>query len=267
MVPERLPPPQGKAMSKMSAKVKTTKSMGNRPVVRCDPQAVGMCPKRLGRVQDVVRRYIDEGRVAGVLTLAARRGRIAHLECAGLMDLEARRAMREDAIFRIYSMSKIVTSAAALMLMEEGRFLLNEPVSHFLPEFKDLRVAVKGADGQTELIRPRREVTIHDLLTHTAGMNYDLYFEARDAGMTIKQFIQEYCKRPLIRQPGETWEYSVGVDLLGRLIEVLSGMTFDEFLQKRVFAPLGMTDTAFWVPPGKVDRFAAMYKPDEDRSE
>jgi CubicO group peptidase (beta-lactamase class C family) len=249
-------------MSKTSAKAKTTKSQANWPVERCEPQAVGMCPKRLERVHDVVRRYVDEGRVSGVLTMVARRGRLAHLECAGLMDLEARRPMSEDAIFRIYSMSKIITSVAALMLMEEGRFLLNEPVSHFLPEFKDLRVAVKGADGLDELVRPRREVTFHDLLTHTAGMNYDLYFEARDAGMTIQQFSEEYCKRPLKRQPGELWEYSVAVELLGRVIEVISGMAFDEFLQKRVFAPLGMTDTAFWAPPEKADRLAAMYKPD-----
>jgi len=233
------------------------------PLERCEPQAVGMCPRRLGRVGELIGRYIEEGRIAGAVTLAARRGRIAHLQCHGLMDLEKRIPMRDDAIFRIYSMTKIVTSAAVLMLVEEGRFLLAQPVSQFLPEFKQLRVAVKGADGQEELVRPRRELTVHDLLTHTGGLSYDLIHEARDQGWTLKRFVEEFCRRPLRRHPGELWDYSAATDCLGRLVEVVGGKPFEDFLQERIFGPLGMADTAFWVPPDKADRLAAWYKPDE----
>ena len=174
------------------------------PVERVEPESVGLCSRRLGRVGELMRRTVDDGRVAGVITLAARRGRIAHLECFGSMDLERGLPMREDAIFRIYSMTKIVTSAAVLMLLEEGRFLLGEPVRRFLPEFAELRVAVKGEDGQEELVNPRRDVTIHDLLAHLGGLSYDCIHEARDAGRTLQEFITEFCKRPLLHQPGET---------------------------------------------------------------
>jgi len=233
------------------------------PVERCAPEVVGFCPRRLERIAELMNRYVDEGIIAGVITVAARRGKIAHLQCFGMQDIQKRVPMREDALFRIYSMSKIVTSAAVLMLMEEGRFLLTEPVVRFLPEFGQLRVAVKGADGQEELVRPKRPVTVHDLLTHTAGMTYELIHEAREDGWTLKKFVQEFCKRPLRRQPGEVWDYSAATDVLGRLIEVVSGTPFEKFLQKRMFEPLGMTDTAFWAPPEKVARLATMYRPDE----
>ena len=234
------------------------------PLERVEPESVGLCSRRLGRVGELMRRYVDDGRIAGVITLAARRGGIAHLECLGSMDLESRRPMREDAIFRIYSMTKIVTSAAVLMLLEEGRFLLGEPVRRFLPEFADLRVAVKVDDGREELVSPRRDVTIHDLLAHLGGLSYDCIHEARDGGRSLQEFITEFCKRPLLHQPGETWAYSASTDVLGRVVEVVSGRPFDDFLRERIFEPLGMTDTAFWVPPGKADRLAWVYKPDAD---
>jgi len=225
---------------------------------------VGLCSRRLGRVGELMRRYVGDGRIAGVITLAARRGRIAHLECLGSMDLERGRPMREDALFRIYSMTKIVTSVAVLMLLEEGHFLLAEPVRRFLPEFADLRVSVTGADGREERVRPRRDVTIHDLLAHLGGLSYDCIHEARDAGRTLQEFITEFCKRPLLHQPGTTWAYSASTDVLGRVIEVVSGRPFDDFLRERVFEPLGMVDTGFWVPPEKADRLASIYKPDAD---
>ena len=233
------------------------------PVERCEPEAVGLSGERLKRIGELARRYVEEGRVAGLITLVARRGKIAHLECVGLADLESRRPMREDAIFRIYSMTKIVTSVAVLMLMEEGRFLLTEPVRRFLPEFGNLRVAAPGADGKEELVRPRREVTIHDLLTHTGGLTYEVIHEARAAGRTLAEFVTELCQRPLRRHPGEVWDYSASTDVLGRLVEVVSGQAFDEFLEERIFAPLGMTDTGFWVPPGKAERLARVYQPDD----
>jgi CubicO group peptidase (beta-lactamase class C family) len=228
------------------------------------PEEIGLSASRLGRVDEMVRRWVDKGTVAGAITLVCRRGRIGHLACHGYLDLETRRPMREDAIFRIYSMTKIVTSVAVLMLLEEGRFLLTDDVSRFIPEFKDLRVAVTGADGQPELIRPRREVTLHDLLTHTGGLTYEGCREAVAYGKTLQQFVADFCKIPLCRHPGEAWNYSASVDVLGRVIEVVTGRSFDVFLQERIFTPLGMTDTAFWVPPGKRDRFATMYKPGAD---
>lgn len=247
-------------MSKTSRKPTLS---ANWPLERCEPEAVGLCPRRLGRISDLIRRYVDEGRVAGVITLVTRRGRIAHLECAGVMDLETRKPLREDAIFRIYSMSKIVTGAAALMLMEEGWFLPIEPVHRFLPEFKDLRVAVQGADGKEELVRPRRDVTIHDLFTHLSGLTYEYMQDLRLPGADLKTVVPDLCKRPIHQHPGEKWTYGMSTDVLGRLIEVVSGMTFDAFLQKRVFAPLGMTDTDFWVPPAKAERLAWMYTTDD----
>ena len=234
------------------------------PIERSDPEAVGLCSHRLERVGELMRRSVDDGLVAGAVTVAARRNRIAHLECFGKMDLETGAPMREDAIFRIYSMTKIATSVAVLMLLEESRFLLTEPVCRFIPEFKDLRVKVTGADGQEELVRPRRDVTIHDLLTHTGGLSYECIHEVRAAGGSLQEFITEFCKRPLLGHPGELWRYSASTDVLGRLVEVVSGQPFDEFLQQRIFEPLGMTDTAFWVPPEKRDRLAGIYAPDDD---
>lgn len=233
------------------------------PVERAEPEAVGLCSKRLGRVGDVARRFVDEGRAAGIISLVARRGRLAYLDCAGRMDIAGREPMRETAIFRIYSMSKPITSVAALMLMEEGRYLLSEPVKKFLPEFALLRVATTGADGREELVRPRRDVTIHDLLTHLGGLSYDCIHEARDGGRSLADFITEFCKRPLRHQPGQVWDYSASDDVLGRLIEVVTGQPFDDFLQQRIFAPLGMTDTGFWVPKKKASRLAWMTTTDD----
>ena len=234
------------------------------PLQRARPESVGLSPQRLKRISDVIQGYVDKRTIAGAITLVARQDRIAHLECFGLADIEAKRPMREDALFRIYSMTKIVTTVAALMLAEEGRFLVTEPVSRFLPELKDLRVAARGADGQEELVRPRREVTIHDLLTHLSGIDYEFYRQAREDGMDLEEFVIELGKRPLRQQPGERWMYGASTDVLGRLIEAVSGQSLDAFFQKRIFEPLGMADTAFWVPPAKASRLAWMYEPDDD---
>ncbi len=233
------------------------------PIERTEPEAVGLCSKRLARVGDVTRRYVEEGRAAGIISLVARRGRIAYLNCVGRMNLGGREAMREDAIFRIYSMTKPITCVAALMLMEEGRYLLAEPVKKFLPEFADLRVAVPGPRGREKLVAPRRDVTIHDLMTHLGGLTYDCIYECREAGQSLAEFITAFCRRPLRHQPGEVWDYSASQDVLGRLIEVVAGQPFDEFLQQRIFAPLGMTDTAFYVPKSKAARLAGITTTDD----
>jgi len=158
-------------------------------------------------------------------------------------------------------MTKLVTSAAVLMLMEEGWFLLKDPVKRWLPQFSDMKVASTGADGKEELVRLKRDITIHDLLTHTAGIGYDLVQTARENKWSLEKFVSEFCKIPLKRQPGIMWDYSAAVDILGRLVEVVSGRPFDVFLKERFFAPLEMTDTDFWVPPAKVDRLAQVYRP------
>ncbi len=241
-----------------------TPASGTWPLEKAEPESVGLCSIRLQRVSRLMQDYVDAGKIAGVITLVARRGRIAHLECCGLMDIEQGKPMQDDAIFRLYSMTKIITAAAVLMLMEEGRFLLTTPVSQFLPEFKDVRVGVTGADGREELVRPQREVNVHDLLTHMSGLSYDFMAEAKERGLDLAAFVSELCKRPLHHQPGQTWLYGVSTDVLGRLTEVIAGCDFDVFLQDRIFEPLGMTDTAFFVPPEKVERLAWLYKPDDD---
>jgi CubicO group peptidase (beta-lactamase class C family) len=230
-----------------------------KPFARVEPQSVGLCPDRLERADALLGRYVSEGRAAGAITVVARHGKVAHRRCHGVMDLDTGEPMREDAIFRIYSMTKVVTAAAVLMLLEEGRFLLTWPVSEFIPCFADLRVQVTGADGQPEQIRPKREVTIHDLLTHTAGLSYDHVHESITAGHSLEQFVRRVCDAPLLGHPGEVWRYSEASDVLGYLVEVVSGRPFDAFLAERIFEPLGMVDTGFWVPPGKVDRLAAIY--------
>ncbi len=234
------------------------------PLDRAKPESVGLSSERLERVGALMKSYVGEGRVAGTITLAARRGRIAHLECFGRMDIEKDKPMREDAIFRIYSMTKPITSGAVLMLLEEGRFLLQQPVSEFLPELKEMHVNVAQPGGEADLVPARREITIHDLMTHLGGLSYEVIHEARDAGRTLQEFVTELSRRPLVFQPGERWNYSASTDVLGRLVEVVSGQPFDAFLQERIFEPLGMTDTAFRVPPEKVDRLAWIYRPDED---
>ncbi len=243
------------------------------PLQGVEPESVGLSRERLGRIDELVQRYVAEGRIAGAVTVVSRRGGIAHLSTCGLMDIEQRKAMRTDAIFRIYSMTKLVTSVALLMLMEEGHFLLSDPVSKFIPEFGNIRVKVTGADGRDELVRPRRPVTIHDLLTHTSGISYEYEQSVRGSGITLAEFAAAQCQRPLCFQPGERWMYGASTDVAGRVVEVVSGLPLDEFFRRRIFEPLGMTDTDFHVPPEKVDRFAWVYKPnvegrlvdDEDR--
>jgi len=234
------------------------------PLKRAKPESVGMCSERLGRIGELMQRYVDDGKIAGGVTLVARRGRIAHLECTGLMNIETQTPMRPDAIFRIYSMTKPVTSVAVLMLMEEGRFLLRTPAYEFLPEMADLKVAVTDEDGAEQLVEPARPVTILHLLTHTSGFDYGYVHDAASEGLTLAEFLPEQCKRPLRHQPGARWMYGASTDILGRLVEVVSGMEFDEFLRRRIYRPLGMTDTDFYVPAAKADRIAEIYAPDED---
>ncbi len=240
------------------------------PVVK--PETVGLSSERLERLSSAVQRSIDDKRIAGAVTLVARRGHVAWFKAQGMADREAGKPMRTDSMFRICSMTKPITSLAVMMLYEEGHFLLEDPVSKYLPEFKNPKVLVKPASGAPYTIPATHEITIRDLLRHTSGITYNwnadlgpLYKEANVAnGLlqydgTIGDSIKRLAGLPLLFNPGEKWEYSLGVDVLGRLVEVVSGKPLDEFFRTRIFEPLGMKDTYFYPPDSKLDRLATAY--------
>jgi CubicO group peptidase (beta-lactamase class C family) len=245
------------------------------------PTEAGFSAIRLNRIKTVMQSYVDQNILKGLITLLARRGQVFHLECLGLMDAEAHKVMQPDVIFRIYSMSKPITSVAMMMLYEEGRFQLNEPVSKYIPEFKNLKVLHNATETGLDLADAEREITIRDLLTHTSGLSYGLFDESllekmyQEANMfgrvsTLKVSLQEViyrlAKLPLAHQPGRHWRYSMATDVIGYLVGLLADMPFDTFLAEKIFNPLGMADTAFYVPGEKIDRFAAMYGPTAEKS-
>ncbi len=233
------------------------------------PEKVGLSSERLERIDKVMQQYVDEGRIAGAVTLVARRGKVAHLGTYGMADIEAGKPMQANTIFRIASMSKPIVSVAAMTLYEEGRFQLDDPVSKFIPEFKGLKVfggnAVHDENGGETAI----EMTIQDLLRHTAGLTYgsgdtrvdSIYLEVKvlDDRGTLQEMVQKLGQIPLLYQPGERWHYSVATDVLGYLIQVISAKPLDEFLKERIFKPLEMEDTGFYVPEEKLGRFATLY--------
>lgn len=225
--------------------------------------------------------YVDQNKLAGLIAMVARCGKVVYFERFGMMDLEAAKPMQFDTIFRIYSMTKPITSVALMMLYEEGLFQLNDPVSKFIPEFANVKVfagaAEEGADSKHpfELTELEREITILDLLTHTAGLTYDfledspvdaIYLEAdlHRPDRTLEEVIHKIVKLPLVHQPGTAWRYSMATDVLGYLIEVISGMSLDVFLEQKILKPLGMEDTGFYVPEAKLGRLAATYSPTEN---
>lgn len=237
-----------------------------------NPESVGLSSERLERIATNVQKAIDEKRIAGAVTLVARRGHVAWLKAQGMRDREAGKPMPTDAIFRICSMSKAITSLAVMMLYEEGNFLLEDPVSKYIPEFKNPKVLVKPASGAPYTIPATREITIKNLLTHTSGITYPwngdlgpMYKDAKVAdGLsqydgTIGESVKHLAGLPVLFNPGDRFEYSLGLDVLGYFVEVISGKSFDEFLRTRVFEPLGMQDTYFFVPDNKANRLATAY--------
>jgi CubicO group peptidase (beta-lactamase class C family) len=246
------------------------------PVVK--PETVGLSSERLERIAGAVQRGIDDKRIAGAVTLVARRGHVAWFKAQGMADREAGKPMRPDTMFRICSMTKPITTLAVMMLYEEGHFLLDDPVSKYLPEFKNPKVLVKPASGAPYTIPATREITIRDLLRHTSGITYQwnedlgpMYKDAKVAsGLlpydgTIADSTKHLAGLPLLFNPGEKFEYSLGVDVLGRLVEVVSGKPLDEFFRTRIFEPLGMKDTYFYPPDGKLDRLATAYTYYDDK--
>jgi len=238
------------------------------------PEEAGLSAERLQRVSSLLKRYIDKGEIAGAVSLVSRRGNLVFLEAQGVMDLESRKPMQTDAIFRLASMTKPITSVAVMMLHEEGRFLLDDPISKFLPEFKNPKVAVANApnerhEGGYRLVPAEREISIRDLLTHTAGLasgtagpTLDMVKKltaSRKPEDLLADYIRRLAELPLNFQPGSAWEYGPATDVLGRLVEVVSGQSLDEFFRSRILGPLGMNDTYFYLPQDRLPRLATAY--------
>jgi len=243
------------------------------------PEEVGLSSEKLARVSEAIKGEIAKGRYPGAVALVARKGKVAYYEAFGQRDAATGAPMTKDAIFRLYSMTKPFTSVAAMMLVEEGRILLNDPVSKHLPKLKNLQVSVPRADPNTGrttyvLVPTEREITIQDLMRHTSGIVYGVFTShngvkeayAKEGvdwfGITGAEQIDRLARVPLAHQPGSAWEYSLSTDVLGRVVEAVTGMTLGQFLQERIFAPLKMTDTAFVVPSTKVARIAQPFAKD-----
>ena len=236
------------------------------------PEEVGLSSERLQRIGEVFQDYVDEGRIAGAVGMVLRHGKLAYVDAWGMRDMAAGDTMEEDDLFKICSMTKPVTSVAVMTLYEEGHFFLSDPIGRYLPELANLQVAnlaeaSAGQDIPTE--RARRPVTIHDLLRHTSGFTYgdlsntvvDAVYRERNIlyQQTLEDMVARLGEIPLLYQPGTQWHYSVSADVLGRLVEVVSGLPFDAFLRERIFDPLGMANTDFRVPDSKSDRVATTY--------
>lgn len=234
------------------------------------PKSAGFDPARLEVLHETTRRFVEEGKHAGIITLLARDGKIVDFQTYGHRDLEKQLPMETDTICRIYSMSKIVTCVATLMLLEEGRFNLDDPVSQHLPELREMKVWAGGTQSSPQLKALERPITIKHLLTHTSGLIYDFagddeltkMWRAAElwTGPGLTNFLQKLSNLPLKHQPGEMFTYGVNQDVQGALIERITGMRFGVFLQERIFGPLRMKDTGFDVPDDKLDRLAKTYK-------
>jgi CubicO group peptidase (beta-lactamase class C family) len=241
--------------------------------VEADPEEAGFAADRLHRLDDNFARYVDDGLLNGWLLAISRHGKIVHVSHYGHRDKEAGLEVTPDTLWRIYSMTKPVTSVAAMMLYEEGRFELTDPVSKFIPAFKDMRVFAGGSDQRPVTVPATEPVRIHHLLTHTSGLTYGFHrvhpadamyraagFEFGDPpNVTLAEACDIWASMPLLFQPGAEWNYSVATDVLGRVVEVASGQSLDEFFAQRILGPLGMTDTSFGAKPDDLSRLAALY--------
>lgn len=237
------------------------------------PEEVGLSAERLQRIHEMVMRHVEARDISGAVTLVARRGKVAHFEAHGLMDLERKRPMAKDALFRLASTSKPVTAAAVLILMEEGKLSLNDTVAKYLPEFKGSKVAIANpadAKERYSTVAANHDITIFDLLTHTSGLasgwitnlDFSKLIAARKPTESLAEFVPRLGALPLDFQPGTAWRYSglAGFDTLGRIVEIASGMPFDRFLRERIFGPLGMNDTMFSVGEKDAGRLVTIYR-------
>ena len=242
------------------------------------PEKAGFDGLRLARIDKVMQDYVDGNQLAGIIAVIARYGQVAYCKHFGWMDVEAEKTMQMDAIFRIFSMSKPITSVAAMMLYEEGKFQLDDPVARYIPAFANLKVFKKQTEKKLKVTDLDRPVTIWNLMTHTSGLSYgsdnqdghpvDVLYDTHRIlriDETLEEKISRLLQFPLLHQPNTVWHYSIATDVLGYLVQLIGDMPFEDFLQERIFAPLGMVDTAFYVPPEKLDRLAAVYSPDEKK--
>ncbi len=255
-------------------------TIGIADIVETYPEDVGMSSARLDRLSSLTQGHVDSKRIAGAITMVARGGKVAHFQTYGSMDEEAGKPMAADTIFRIYSMTKPIASVGLMTLYEEGRFQLDDAVSKYVPEFKGMRVYAGGPADAYQTRDPSHEPTIAEMLSHSGGIGAAnvlahpivsyLYRQGKAAGIpangTLKEMIANIGKVPLAVDPGSEWIYSMSTDVVAYLCEVLSGQPFDAFLRQRILEPLGMVDTAFYVPAAKLDRFAANYRPNADGS-
>ncbi|HEX9330427.1 MAG TPA: serine hydrolase domain-containing protein [Anaerolineales bacterium] len=231
-------------------------------------------PERLSRITSLLQGYVDRGELAGMIATVARHAQTVYYEKFGWMDCEAHKPMCDDAIFLIASMTKPITSVAIMMLYEEGRFHLNTPIAKFIPAFKDVKVFARETEHGLDLVPLQQDITFRHLFTHTSGLSYGdsaedpvdrMYqsasrrMEETKIPMTNKRLVDELVKMPLAFQPGTKWRYSLSIDVLGYLIEVISGLPLEVFLEERLFKPLGMVDTRFYIPPEQAGRLATMY--------
>ena len=236
-----------------------------------DPDSLGLDSVVLKNIREYLNdTYVDDGKYVGTMTLVSRKGQVAYLDSLGYMDRENKRPMQEDAIFRIYSMSKAITSIAIMQLYEKSKFRLDDPVYWYIPSWKNLRVYQSGVYPNFLTSRPERHMTIRDLLTHMSGLTYDFMYKSNvDAAYrktkvqqaeTLEEFVEILSTLPLEFSPGNKWNYSVSTDVLGYLVEVILGMKLEEYFNTNIFEPLNMEDTSFSCPQEKVDRLASLYE-------
>jgi len=254
--------------------------------MKVNPFGAALNERQLERITEHLQhRYIEAGRIAGCQVAVARHGHVGYFRSLGVRDRERSLPVEEDTIWRIYSMTKPITGVALLTLYERGMFQLNDPVTRFIPQWRDLKVRQRAADGTEELVRPERPMTVRDLMMHTSGLGFgggrtlQQLFSADNAGQgggftpghrrgpgaTLEGMVEHYAGYPLEFHPGTHWLYSVSTDICGRLVEIMSGQRFDDYLRQAIFEPLGMSDTGFVVPEQKVHRFAACYRRDSGK--
>ncbi|MCH8523027.1 MAG: beta-lactamase family protein [Balneolales bacterium] len=249
------------------------------PFLMVQPEEVGISSERLQRLDDMLRDYANQQRVAGSVTLILRDGRAVYFEASGYKDVENKVPMTRDALFRIASQTKAIVSAGVMILQEQGKILISDPVGNYLPEFLETTVAIRSpADESYEIVPATRPITIRDLLTHTAGISYGYGIASdrwREAGIQgwyladrdepIREIVRRIAELPMDAQPGERFVYGYATDILGALIEVVSGQTLDHFLEEEIFTPLQMKDTHFFIPPHKADRMTVVYSATSER--
>ncbi len=236
------------------------------------PESAGLSSDRLARATAALQTHVEAGDIPGVVAAVARDGRLVYLAAVGHRDLETHSPMRADALFRLYSMTRPITSLAAMILWEEDRFELDDPVAMYLPQFEGQRVFVDAEEADLAQTRARhREITVEHLLLHTSGLGSRSSAIYRAEGVrlrsiTLPQMVDNAARVPLFEDPGTRWRYGISTTILGRLVEIWSRMPLDVFMQERIFEPLGMTDTVFWVDPSRADRLASVYRlsPDGD---